>query len=128
VKYLLDTCTAVWGSTGTDHLSDEALAVFENEDVPLVVSAVTVWEVSVKTAKGAPGMPASLDDFMRRMRDELEVEWLPIDEIATSMVGRLPPIHRDPFDRLLVAQAVEHGLTILTPDRMIARYPAAVLW
>lgn len=125
---LLDTCTFLWLISGAEELSDRARALVTDAANPVLLSAASAWEISVKHALGRLSLP---DDPMRFVADERarhRIEALPIDEVAALNVGRLPPLHRDPFDRMLVSQAVLGGYTILTPDRAITQYPAATAW
>ena len=125
---LLDTCTFLWLICGAEELSDRARALVTDAANPVLLSAASAWEISVKHALGRLPLP---DDPMRFVSDERarhRIEALPIDEAAALNVGRLPPLHRDPFDRMLVSQAVLGGYTILTPDRSITQYPAATAW
>lgn len=128
MRLLLDTCTAVWAALEPERLSAAAAAALEESDAPVLVSAASVWEVAIREASRRHRWTVTVDAFMRRLREDLDAEWLPIDERAAAGVGRLPLLHRDPFDRILVAQAIEHGLTIVTPDADIGRYPATTLW
>jgi len=128
VRILLDTCTFLWLISGAEELSDRARALVADAANPVLLSAASAWEISVKHALGRLPLP---DDPMRFVSDERarhRIEALPIDEAAALNVGRLPPLHRDPFDRMLVSQAVLGGYTILTPDRSITQYPAATTW
>jgi PIN domain nuclease of toxin-antitoxin system len=84
-------------------------------------------EISVKHALGKLPLPDDRFGSSPRSAPATD-EALPIDEAAALNVGRLPPLHRDPFDRMLVSQAVLGGNTILTPDRSITQYPAAAAW
>lgn len=128
MRILLDTCTFLWLISGAEELSDRARALVTDAANPVMLSAASAWEISVKHALGRLPLP---DDPMRFVSDERarhRIEALPIDEAAALNVGRLPPLHRDPFDRMLVSQAVLGGYTILTPDRSITQYPAATTW
>jgi PIN domain nuclease of toxin-antitoxin system len=87
-----------------------------------------VWEIVTKHAIGRLPLPEPADRLVPRLRDRHGVEALPIDEESTLHLTRLPAIHRDPFDRILVCQAIVHGMTLLTPDALIAQYPARILW
>jgi PIN domain nuclease of toxin-antitoxin system len=89
---------------------------------------VSVWEILVKHRAGKlplPEPPEQLIPAARRLRG---IEALPLDEEAALHGSRLPMLHRDPFDRLLIAQTIAHSLTIVTPDPLIAQYPVRILW
>ena len=94
----------------------------------MLLSAASAWEIGVKHALGKLPLPEEPMRFVAAERTRHRIDALPIDEAAALNVGRLAPLHRDPFDRMLVSQAVLGGYTILTPDRSIAQYPAATAW
>jgi PIN domain nuclease of toxin-antitoxin system len=122
VKLLLDTHAVVWFLEGSDKLRSEARGAIETAD-RVYVSSATIWEMSVKVARGRLVAPS---DFPDRLLDQgmlqLALEW----EHA-RVAGGLPLHHRDPFDRMLVAQAIVERLTIVTRDEAIARYPVPVI-
>jgi PIN domain nuclease of toxin-antitoxin system len=122
VNLLLDTHAIVWFLEGREELRSEARAAIESAE-RVYVSAATIWEMAVKVARGRLEAPS---DFPDRLLDlgmlQLALEW----EHA-RVAGGLPRHHRDPFDRMLVAQAIVERLTIVTRDEAIARYPVPVL-
>ena len=122
MNLLLDTHTVIWFLEGTDTLRSEARAAIESAE-RVYVSAATIWEMAIKVARGRLDAPS---DFPDRLLDlgmlQLALEW----EHA-RVAGGLPLHHRDPFDRMLVAQAIVERLTIVTRDQDIARYPVPVL-
>jgi len=89
---------------------------------------VSVWEIVVKHALGRLPLPDSPAQFIAGMRALHAIEPLPLEEEAVLMLPKLPDIHRDPFDRMLVCQALAHGLSLLTPDSLIRQYPVPVVW
>jgi PIN domain nuclease of toxin-antitoxin system len=128
VKVLLDTCTFLWVLSGDSQLSPRAAELFRNPDSEVFLSAASAWEITVKHASGKLQLPSLPERFVPDMRHEFDIASLAIDEESALHASRLPPLHRDPFDRLLVSQAIVHGMTILTPDAIIARYPARTTW
>lgn len=128
MKVLLDTCTFLWIAGKPDALSAQARTLFQNPENEVYLSAASAWEIATKHAIGRLPLPEPADRFVPRLRDRHGVDALPIDEESTLHLTRLPPIHRDPFDRILVCQAIVHGMTVLTPDGLIAQYPARVVW
>jgi PIN domain nuclease of toxin-antitoxin system len=122
VNLLLDTHAVIWFLEGSDELHPQARAAIESAQTAYVSSA-TIWEMATKVARGRLEAPL---DFPDRLLDlgmlQLSFEW----EHA-RVAGGLPLHHRDPFDRMLVAQAIVERLTIVTRDRDIARYPVPVL-
>ena len=119
--YLLDTHLVLWAAFEPDRLSAKARKLLRSRDVPLAFSLATLWEVSIKTSLGRPGF--SVDP--RQLHQALLAEGF--DELAIraphiARVATLPWLHRDPFDRMLVAQAMEEGLTLLTADQALKGY------
>jgi PIN domain nuclease of toxin-antitoxin system len=92
------------------------------------LSAVSAWEIAVKHAIGRLPLPDAPERFVPRERTRHGVESLSLDEDSTLQLSRLPALHRDPFDRMLVCQAITHGLVLATPDPEIMRYPIRILW
>jgi PIN domain nuclease of toxin-antitoxin system len=99
-----------------------------DEDNELYLSAASVWEIAIKFAAGRLSLPERPDVFVPRVREVSDIRTLDIDEESAIHAGRLPLLHADPFDRMIVAQAVIHGMTILTPDQAIQQYAVRVLW
>jgi PIN domain nuclease of toxin-antitoxin system len=127
VRLLLDTCTFLWLAGGAPLPEDaaEAIRLPANE---VFLSAASVWEIVTKYERGRlvlPEPPERLIPAERRLRG---VTALDFDEIAALHGRRLPWLHRDPFDRMLIAQAIAHGLAIVTPDPLISQYPIRVVW
>jgi PIN domain nuclease of toxin-antitoxin system len=91
-------------------------------------SAGSAWEIAIKHALGRLPLPGDPAPFLPEMREARGIEPLPVDEASALHIARLPALHRDPFDRLLVSQAIVHGLTILTPDPLVTQYPALTAW
>jgi PIN domain nuclease of toxin-antitoxin system len=128
VKLLLDTCTFLWIVAGAPELSPHARDLFEAADNEAYLSAASAWEIAVKHGLGRLPLPEPPDRFVREMREAHGIAALPIDEESALHVSRLPALHRDPFDRMLVSQAIVHGLTILTPDDLVTQYPGRTTW
>jgi PIN domain nuclease of toxin-antitoxin system len=122
VNLLLDTHAVIWFLEGNSELRSQARGAIESAE-RVYVSSATIWEMAVKVARGRLVAPS---DFPDRLRDlgmlQLALEW----EHA-RLAGGLPLHHRDPFDRMLVAQAIVERLTIVTRDEEIARYPVPVI-
>jgi PIN domain nuclease of toxin-antitoxin system len=92
------------------------------------VSAASAWEIAIKNAMGRLPLPVAVNEFVRGIRERHQFKTLPIDEESALLVAKLPPLHRDPFDRILVSQAIVHGLTIVTPDPAVTAYPVVTMW
>ena len=128
MKILLDTCTFLWMIDQYENLSARAVELVRSPDNDLYLSAASAWEVGTKYAARRLSLSEPPDLYVPTQRDAHGILALPIDEESALHMSRLPFLHRDPFDRLLVGQAIVHGLTILTPDPLIAQYPARVIW
>ena len=128
MRLLLDTCTFLWAITDDARLSKSARRILDDDEDDLYMSAASVWEITTKAARGRLAFHEAPATLIPRHREALWLAALPIDDETALGTGRLPRIHGDPFDRLLVAHAIQHGLTILTPDETIAKYPAPTLW
>ena len=128
MRLLLDTCTFLWVLSADPRLSPRAAEMFRGADHEVYLSAASAWEIITKHALGRLPLPESPEHFVPRMREHHGIEALAIDEESVLQTARLPALHRDPFDRLLVCQSIVHGMTLLTPDALIAQYPARVVW
>ncbi len=128
MRLLLDTCTFVWLMADAPALSERAIALFESADTELFLSAVSAWEIQVKHGLGKLVLPDPPESYLPDRRARHDIASLPLDEATILHLERLPPIHSDPFDRMLVCSAIQHGLSILTPDAQIRRYPVATVW
>jgi PIN domain nuclease of toxin-antitoxin system len=128
VKLLLDSCTFLWAVSDPDRLPARIATLILQRDHEVFVSAASAWEIAIKAATGRLRLRGSADQFVRDQREAAGFASLPIDEESTLHVTRLPALHRDPFDRMLVSQAIVHGLTILTPDPLVTQYPARTTW
>ena len=128
MRILLDTCTFLWLIIDDIALSAPARNVFSDPDNDVYLSAVSVWEIAVKHSLGKLPLPASPDRFIPTQRERDGITSLPLEEQAVLYLSKLPLIHRDPFDRILVCQAIQHQLTLLTPDPLITQYAVRTAW
>ena len=127
---LLDTCTFLWLIWEDRKLPAQAREAIADATKPVFLSAVSIWEATNKHALGKLPVYAKEPAWQHfvRQRDRHQVAPLPLDERAIRHLEQLPPLHKDPFDRLLICQAIEHGLGIVTPDAAIRRYPVKTIW
>jgi len=124
---LLDTHVFLWYITADPKLPRTFREAIQDTAEEVFLSAASVWEAVIKHALGKLPLPGAPADYLPRQRAAHGISPLPVDEGAMSHLAALPPLHRDPFDRLLVAQAIQHGLTIATCDPDIAAYPVTLL-
>jgi len=125
VKVLLDTHLLLWTSVRPELLPDAARRLLEDRDSEPFFSVVNVWEVAIKRALGRPDFQVD-PGVLRRELLENDYAELTITSAHAIATGLLPPIHKDPFDRILIAQATVEAITLLTSDPIMARYPGPV--
>ena len=128
MNLLLDTCTFLWVLNGASDLSPRAANLVRSPEHDVFFSAASAWEIAIKHGRGQLVLPERPERYVPEARQSRGISPLSIDEESALHVGRLPPLHRDPFDRMLVAQAIVHGLAILTPDPLISQYPVRTMW
>jgi PIN domain nuclease of toxin-antitoxin system len=128
MKVLLDTCAFIWITTDAPELSQKARDVFQNPENEVFLSSVSVWEIMVKNSIGKLSLPDEPENFVCLKRQQHGIETLSLTEQAVFHLKKLPKHHQDPFDRMLICQALEYNLTILTPDDKIAQYPVCTTW
>ncbi len=128
MRLLLDTCTFLWLSAQPDALSPAARSALEDPANELVVHQVSVLEIVVKHAAGRLQLVTTPAEFIRQSLDRHDLRYVTLDDETVFNLGKLPALHRDPFDRLLVSYALLNGLPLVTPDAAIHRYPARALW
>jgi PIN domain nuclease of toxin-antitoxin system len=122
MSLLLDTHVALWAITGDATLSEDLLDRLRH-DPDIFLSPVSLWEITIKQATGKLAGPVDLAEQVR----DMGFRELPVTHAHAIAAGRLPPHHRDPFDRMLVAQAVTEGLTLASRDESIPLYDVDVL-
>ncbi|MCL2524685.1 MAG: type II toxin-antitoxin system VapC family toxin [Betaproteobacteria bacterium] len=131
MKLLLDTCTFLWWIAEHPGMSDKAAQALGNPDNPCWLSVASLWEILVKQRAHRldidSGAQAVFDFLCEQCRIN-QIELLPVLAGDIRHVSQLPDIHHDPFDRLLICQTIENGLTLVTPDRNIQRYPIRTFW
>lgn len=128
MKILLDTATFLWLASDSPRLSAAARAWFQDPGNEVYLSVVSAWEIAVKYSLGKLPLPAPPSELIPELRESHRIEPLALDEEAALHLSRLPAIHADPFDRMLICQAIVHGMTLLTPDETVRRYPVRALW
>lgn len=128
MKILLDTCTFLWITQDAKELSQTAKDIFTSADNEIFLSSVSAWEISVKYKLNKLKLKTSPSDFIPRSRENHRIRELPLSESSVLNINKLPDFHNDPFDRMLICQAIEDECVILTPDQQIRRYPVKVAW
>jgi len=130
VKIILDTCTFLWLASADHRLSPLARELISDPGNEVFFSAASAWEISVKHGIRRLPLPEGLtpDEFVPEARRRHSVEPLPVIESDAFELTRLPTLHSDPFDRMLICQAIANQMAIVTPDRLIRQYPISVRW
>ncbi len=122
MRLLLDTHILLWWVAGSPNLSDEATSLVANPENPVYVSAVSHWEMRLKLSIGKLRLPANLSAVLKQGA----FEELPLTAKQTEAAAKLPWLHRDPFDRMLIAQAMTERMTLLTADERLPAYGSCV--
>jgi PIN domain nuclease of toxin-antitoxin system len=125
MKLLLDTHLLLWAAAMPRRLSRAARALLADPEHELLFSAASIWEVTIKAAMGRPGFRADARLLRRGLLDNGYVE-VPVTSQHALELDSLPAIHRDPFDRILVAQARVEGVALVTTDEVVAQYPGPI--
>ncbi|CAB3389599.1 type II toxin-antitoxin system VapC family toxin [Kyrpidia spormannii] len=128
MKTLLDTHVFLWWITDDGRMSKRARAIIQDTRNELYLSAASAWEIAIKAALGRIRVYEDLDRFMTQQMNENGIVDLPVEILHALGVYGLPDLHRDPFDRLLVAQAIQEGMPIITADEWIKRYDVETIW
>ena len=125
MKLLLDTHLLLWAAGEPERLSKQARSLIDNADNELLFSAASLWEVAIKRGLGREDFKVDARLLRRGLLDNGYSE-LPIMSDHVVAIDGLPPIHKDPFDRILVAQATVEGITLLTIDSLVSQYPGPI--
>ena len=127
MKLLLDTHTGLWSVNERNEWPSQVRAMLLNEADTLHISIVSAWEIAIKVSIGKLAIEGGVKAFLTKV-EEMPITLLPIAQRHLEIVEALPFIHRDPFDRLLVAVAKAEGMTILTADQNIHKYEVPTVW
>ena len=128
MRLLLDTCAFLWFQADSPHLSPVARAHILDPANEVYLSAVSVWEIARKYAQGRISLPSHPSTLIPAVRKDSGIESLSLTESDALAAEKLQLLHKDPFDRMLIAQALMGGLVIVTPDRAFEPYPVRVIW
>ncbi len=128
MRYLLDTHAFIWMDNQPTRLSPRVAALCQNQVNTLLLSVASVWEMQIKLHLGKLSLPAPLSDIIKNQQQTNGIVLLPVELTHVLGLSGLPDHHKDPFDRLLVAQANTEKLTLITDDPRIAQYPVQVVW
>jgi len=125
--YLLDTHTALWFFGGNVAMSSVADGIIRDRTNHIYLSVISAWELTIKIGIGKLRFPGDAEGFLQiAQRNDITI--LPIDAAHLTVLKDLPMIHRDPFDRLLIATALAENMTLITADENIAQYSVLQIW
>lgn len=124
MRYMLDTQMLIWAAAAPERLPAFAHDVLQSENL-IGLSVLCIWEIGLKRRSKHPGFSGEPDDFAG-WADANRFEWLALNVDHVLAAQSLPPVHNDPFDRMLVAQARVEGLLLITADKTIAQYPGPI--
>lgn len=127
MKILLDTHIFLWFISGNTKLSTDVRDAIRDSDNEVYLSTISVWEAIVKYQLGKLPLPEHPGTYLPKQRDLHQITSLALDESSVVKLAKLPPLHRDPFDRMLICQALQNGLTIATVDTDVRGYSVSVL-
>jgi PIN domain nuclease of toxin-antitoxin system len=128
VKLLLDTSAFLWFMSGDPRLPDATRDLIRAPEHDVWLSVISLWEIVVKQQSGRLTLPAPAWSYITRQRERHAIASLPLEEAAVTHLAKLPTVHRDPFDRMLICQAIEHDLLLVTGDDAIRQYPVKTVW
>jgi PIN domain nuclease of toxin-antitoxin system len=128
MRVLLDISSFLWFVAGSDRLSREAREIMEDFDNELVISVASLWEIAIKVSIGKLELLRQFDLFIPEKLEENEIEILHVTFCHLSEMIKLPFHHRDPFDRLIIAQSVSENLPLIASDRIFREYSIDIIW
>ena len=128
MRLLLDTHSFLWFIAGDERLSDHARSLIADMDNEALLRFASLWEIAIKLSIGKLSLSKSYDELITEQLVANDIQVLPIDMPELSQVARLPFHHRDPFDRLIVAQTMAKGLTLVSQDPVFSSYGVQVMW
>jgi len=128
MRVLLDTHAIVWWATGDQRLSRKARVTIADPDTEVFISIASAWEIQIKATLQKLTLNESVDALYRSLIVDQDFRMIGIELSDIDHLSKLPPHHRDPFDRMLVAQALRGSLTLVTKDSLVSSYGASTLW
>jgi PIN domain nuclease of toxin-antitoxin system len=128
MRVLLDTHALLWFLSGDSRLSRHAFDLITDPGNDVLLSTGSLWEIVIKVSLGKLPLPGPFEEVIPAQLEAERIEMLPIEVPHLAALQRLPPYHRDPFDRLIIAQATAEGIPVVTDDPAFRRYDLVVLW
>ena len=128
MTYLLDTHVVLWAALEPEKLSLRTTEILRSQDQLLMISSASIWEIVIKVSIGKLLLPMDLDAFIHTTVSRLNARVIDIALDDTLILGRLPIHHNDPFDRILIAQALNHNVPFISRDKTMAHYDVETIW
>jgi len=127
MAYLLDTHAFLWFINGSNELSPKAKKIIQDPENTMYMSIASFWEIAIKLNIGKLSLDISFDE-LKKEADKNDFRMLPIQYEDTRVLTSLELFHKDPFDRILIAQAIQNNLTMITRDSNFDAYPVRIIW
>jgi PIN domain nuclease of toxin-antitoxin system len=127
MRLLLDTHIFLWFISKDERLPEPIKEQIQDSENDVYLSVVSLWEIITKSQIGKLALPEAAENYIPAQRERHQIECLNLDEASVTHLAKLPAFHRDPFDRMLICQSIEHGLTLVTVDDAIRQYPVSIL-
>ncbi len=128
MNLLIDTAVFLWLVAGDERLTEPARSAVRDHERRVWLSVVSLWEISIKQKIGRLALPRPAWSYVTTARERHGIESLALVESAVAHLAKLPDVHKDPFDRMLVCQALEHDLLLVTNDPVVHEYPVKTFW
>ena len=128
MKLLLDTHAFIWWDSSPSKFSKTALSLIQNTDNIVLLSVISVWEIQIKSQIGKLSIASPIANIVRAQQNTNNIEILPIAWLNAIALDQLPLHHKDPFDRMLISQAIAEGATLISRDSAFSQYSIAVRW
>lgn len=128
VKVLLDTSLSIWLDNDPPRISQAAQTLLTDPDVDCLLSVISIWEMEIKVALGRLRLSQSVEESVRSLEEKYRIEVISLEREACHVLTKLPSVHGDPFDRMLVCQAISLSVPIVSSDPNIAGYPVKTIW
>lgn len=128
MRLLLDTSVFLWFIGGSDKLSSKAISLISDLNNQIVLSSASLWEIAIKISLGKLDLLEPFSQLIPQQLKANEFDLLSIEIEHLSNLVNLPFHHRDPFDRLIIAQAITEDIPVISPDQMFSKYPVKLIW
>lgn len=125
---LLDTCTFIWLCSDPGKLGRNAARALDNEANDRVISTASIWEITLKHHSGKLPLPAAPSDWIEEQLGRQYIDVLPLQRPVLYRAGALPAVHKDPFDRVIAADALQRDLRVVSPDAPFKLYGCSTVW